>query len=58
MGDLSSLSIWREPDLRELMPWYRAVADNRRPAKFRIARRVPVAVALEAPEDELWAELD
>ena len=40
------------------MPWYRAVADNRAPAKFRIARRVPVAVALDAPEEELWAELD
>jgi putative pyruvate formate lyase activating enzyme len=40
------------------MPWYRAVADNRAPAKFRIASRVPVAVPLDAPEEQLWAELD
>ena len=58
MSDLSSLRIWREPDLKGLMSWYRAVADNRRPAKFRIARHIPVAVALNAPEEQLWAELD
>jgi len=58
MSDLSSLRVWREPDLKGLMPWYRAVADNRAPAKFRVAGKVPVAVALDAPEEELWAELD
>jgi putative pyruvate formate lyase activating enzyme len=58
MNELGSLGIWREPDLKGLMPWYRAVADNRRPAKFRIAAHVPVAVALDAPEEALWAELD
>jgi putative pyruvate formate lyase activating enzyme len=58
MGDLSGLRIWREPDLRERMPWYRAVADNLRPAKFRIARHIPANVALDAPEEALWAELD
>ena len=58
MGDLGSLGIWREPDLKGLMPWYRAVADNRRPAKFRIAAHVPVTVALDAPEEALWSELD
>jgi putative pyruvate formate lyase activating enzyme len=58
MSDLSNLGIWREPDLKGLMPWYRAVADNRAPAKFLLARRVPVSVALDAPEEDLWAELD
>jgi len=58
VSDLSNLRIWREPDLDGLMSWYRAVADNRAPAKFRIAGRVPVAVALDGPEEELWAELD
>lgn len=58
MGNLSDLAIWREPDLQGSMPWYRAVADNRRPAKFRIANRVPVEVPLDAPEDELWRELE
>jgi putative pyruvate formate lyase activating enzyme len=58
VGDLGSLSIWREPDLKGLMSWYRAVADNCRPAKFRIASRVAVGVPLDAPEADLWAELD
>ena len=57
MGDLSSLGIWRDPDLKGVMRWYRSVADNRAPAKFIIARRVPVAVALNAPEEDLWEEL-
>jgi putative pyruvate formate lyase activating enzyme len=58
MVDLGDLPIWREPDLDGRMPWYRAVADNRCPAKFRIANRVSVEVPLDAPEDELWRELD
>jgi len=58
MSDLSSLHVWRERDLRGRMPWYRAVADNLAPAKFRIAGRVPVSVSLSAPEEQLWAELD
>ena len=58
MGDLGGLRIWREPDFRGRMPWYRAVADNLRPAKFRIARHIPVAVDLSAPEDALWTELE
>lgn len=58
MSDLSSLPIWREADFTGLMSWYRAVADNRRPAKFRIARYIPVDVALDAPEEALWAELE
>ena len=58
MSDLSDLGIWREPDLAGRMSWYRAVADNRAPAKFRIARRIAAEVSLRAPEEELWAELD
>lgn len=58
MSDLSNLRIWRAPDLQGQMRWYRAVAGNRAPAKFRIAGRVPAAVALDAPEAELWAALD
>ncbi|MBI4207135.1 MAG: radical SAM protein [Betaproteobacteria bacterium] len=57
-NDLGSLYIWRHRDLSGRMPWYRGVADNRRPAKFRIAARVPVAIPLDAAEEELWAELD
>ncbi|HXF67876.1 MAG TPA: radical SAM protein [Burkholderiales bacterium] len=58
MNELGGLDIWRQPDLKDRLPWYRAVADNRAPAKFLIARRVPVAVALDSPEQALWAELD
>ncbi|HKA46074.1 MAG TPA: radical SAM protein [Burkholderiales bacterium] len=58
MGDLSGLRIWREPDLRDRMPWYRAVADNFHPAKFRIARQIPVSIPLDAGEEELWKELE
>jgi putative pyruvate formate lyase activating enzyme len=57
-GDLDSLSIWRHPELDGQMPWYRAVAGNRAPAKFLIARRIPVGVALDSPEEALWAELE
>jgi putative pyruvate formate lyase activating enzyme len=53
------LPVWQAEDLRGRLEWYRAVAANRRPAKFRIARHVPVAVALdEAPEETLWRELE
>jgi putative pyruvate formate lyase activating enzyme len=59
MNDLASLPIWEEGDLDGRLTWYCAVADNRRPAKFLIARHVPVAVSLsEASEEALWAELE
>ena len=55
---LEQLAIWREADLRGQLAWYRQVADNRRPAKFRIAQHIPVDVALtEAPEAALWEAL-
>jgi putative pyruvate formate lyase activating enzyme len=40
------------------MPWYRAVAENRLPAKYLIAARVPAACALESPEPLLWQAFD
>ncbi len=41
------------------LAWYRAVAANRNPAKFRIARTIPVALSLaQSSEDELWDEID
>jgi putative pyruvate formate lyase activating enzyme len=59
MGDLSSLRIWLEDDLCGRLAWYRAVADDRAPAKFLIARHVPVCVSLaEASEEALWDELE
>lgn len=47
------LRIWDR--VGERMPWYYAVATNRKPAKYLIARRVAVDASLEAPTEELWA---
>jgi putative pyruvate formate lyase activating enzyme len=59
MTGFDRLWVWNDPALRDSLSWYAAVADNRKPAKFRIAATLPVAVPLaDAPEDALWAELD
>ncbi|MGH9882100.1 MAG: radical SAM protein, partial [Pyrinomonadaceae bacterium] len=58
MSELSSLGIWQDEDMRGRLPWYRDVADNVMPAKFRIARHVAVEVSLaDASEEVLWEEL-
>ena len=59
MSDLARLRIWDDPAIRGALAWYLDVAENHRPAKFRIAATVatdfdPAASA----EDALWAELD
>src|SRR5215831_12641854 len=59
MSDLDRLRIWDDPAIRGALSWYLDVAENRRPAKFRIA--ATVATQLDPPassEDALWAELD
>jgi len=58
-SDLESLWIWQEADLSRKLPWYREVSSNRMPAKFRIARKIPVDVSLEdASEEALWGTLE
>ena len=37
MSDLAHLEIWADPAIRDSLSWYLEVAENRRPAKFRIA---------------------
>jgi hypothetical protein len=37
MSDLAHLKIWDDPAIRNSLSWYLDVAENRRPAKFRIA---------------------
>jgi hypothetical protein len=37
MGNLGSLRVWQDPAIRGALSWYLEVAENRRPAKFRIA---------------------
>lgn len=54
-GAFEDLWVWE--DARSRLPWYFEVATNRKPAKYLISRRVPVAVDLDAAdEDTLWAE--
>jgi hypothetical protein len=59
MSDLARLRIWDDPAIRGALSWYLDVAENRRPAKFRIAATVATGLHLvESSEDALWAELD
>lgn len=58
VNDLNSLSIWQEAGLKGKLPWYRQVADNTTPAKFRIAEYVPVSTSLADDEARLWEALD
>src|SRR5204862_3623451 len=59
MGDLAKLTIWDDPAIRGALSWYLDVAENRRPAKFRIAATVAAKFDPAASgEEALWAELD
>ncbi len=59
MSDLPRLRIWEDPAIRRALSWYVAVAENHRPAKFRIAATLPTPLDLASgSEDALWAELD
>lgn len=59
MSQLERLSIWDDPAVRDALTWYLEVAENRRPAKFRIAATVGTDLDLQvSSEDALWAELD
>jgi putative pyruvate formate lyase activating enzyme len=57
MDDFARLWVWQDKALRRALGWYFDVAGNRKPAKFRIARSIPVGLALaETTEEGLWAE--
>ena len=59
MGQLERLSVWDDQGIRDALAWYLEVAENRRPAKFRIAATVPCALdPAESAEADLWSELD
>src|SRR6516164_7081465 len=59
MSDLAHLKIWDDPAIRDSLSWYLDVAENRRPAKFRIAATLATQIDPAASnEDSLWAELD
>jgi putative pyruvate formate lyase activating enzyme len=58
MRDFDELWIWDDRALAARLDWYRAVAADRRPAKFRLARAVAARVPPDSPEPELSAELE
>ena len=59
MTDFERLWVWRDPAIARSLGWYRDVAVNRKPAKFRIARTIPLSLSPEdATEDALWHELE
>jgi len=59
MSDLARLRIWDDPANRDSLSWYLAVAENQRPAKFRIAATLPTQPdPATSGEEALWAELD
>src|SRR4029450_12161301 len=59
MSDLAYLKIWRDPAIHDGLSWYLDVAENRRPAKFRIAATLATQIdPVASSEDGLWAELE
>jgi len=59
MSDLAHLKIWDDPAIRDSLSWYLEVAENRRPAKFRIAATLATNIdPVASSEEALWAELD
>ena len=59
MSDFVRLRIWDDPAIRGALSWYLDVAENRRPAKFRIAASVATQLDPGASTEEaLWVELD
>ncbi len=59
MTGFDRLWVWGDDGTAKSLAWYRSVASDREPAKFRIAGTIPVPMSLrEASEDALWGELD
>ena len=53
MSDLTRLRIWEDPAIRGALSWYLEVAENRRPAKFRIAATVATQLDPAASSESL-----
>jgi len=59
MSDLGRLSVWKDSTIRGALSWYVDVAENRRPAKFRIAATLATDIdPATSSEEALWAELN
>ena len=51
MSDLGRLRIWDDSAIRGALSWYLDVAENRRPAKFRIAATIATQLDLTASSE-------
>src|SRR5262245_26257868 len=59
MLNLGLLRVWQDPAIQGALSWYLEVAENRRPAKFRIAATLATDIDPAASTEEgLWGELD
>jgi putative pyruvate formate lyase activating enzyme len=59
MSELGTLRVWNDPAILAALSWYLDVAENRRPAKFRIAATIATELdPAESSEAVLWVELD
>jgi len=55
MSGFATLRVWSTPEVRGRLDWYFAVANNLKPAKYLICRRIPVDEKLEElDEEQLW----
>ncbi|MBI3926912.1 MAG: pyruvate formate lyase activating enzyme, partial [Armatimonadetes bacterium] len=57
-NDFADLWVWDDPNLKDRLDWYRRVSSNELPAKYLIARRIPIQVPLDSEEEFLWRELE
>lgn len=52
-----AVSIWRDPEVRKRLSWYRQVMTGDAPAKYLLCRKISTELKpSEASENELWAE--
>jgi len=54
--DEAFADLWIWDRVGDRLPWYLAVATNRMPAKYLIARRIPCRLEPSADEEVLWSE--
>ncbi len=56
MTTFSQLWVWSDQPLSSRLSWYRQVADNERPARALIARRIPARFEPGDQQEVLWQE--
>ena len=57
MNEFDKNWVWDDAAVRAALGWYREVQANRKPAKFRIAATIPIAIPIVgSTEEALWHE--